>query len=114
MKTAIYTRVSTDNQADNGYGLEMQQTKCEAMATVKQKLTPPQVAALWGISPDKVVYWIQSGELRAIDASTNRGARPRYLIDRDDLADFEQSRLVASPTPKPMRQRPASPVKNYF
>ena len=70
----------------------------------KQKLTPPEVARSWGISPDKVVAWIKSGELRAIDASTRRGQRPRYLIDVDDLADFE-ARRSCSPAPKPRRQR---------
>ena len=35
MKTAIYTRVSTDSQVDNGYGLEVQIEKCKAMAVVK-------------------------------------------------------------------------------
>ncbi len=33
-RAAIYTRVSTDEQV-NGYGLEVQLTRCEAMATVK-------------------------------------------------------------------------------
>lgn len=32
---AIYTRVSTDDQADNGYGLPVQLEKCRAMAVVK-------------------------------------------------------------------------------
>ena len=35
MRAAIYLRVSTDDQAKEGYGLEAQLTKCEAMATVK-------------------------------------------------------------------------------
>lgn len=34
-KTAIYLRVSTTEQDENGYGLEAQLTKCEAMAVVK-------------------------------------------------------------------------------
>jgi site-specific DNA recombinase len=34
-KTAIYLRVSTTEQALDGYGLEAQRAKCEAMATVK-------------------------------------------------------------------------------
>lgn len=61
----------------------------------KQKMTPPQVARLWGINPDKVVAWIKSGELRAIDASTRPGGRPRYLIDVADIRAFETRRLVS-------------------
>jgi hypothetical protein len=70
----------------------------------KRKKTPPEVAAMWGISPDKVTAWIKSGELRAIDASTRRGQRPRYLIGLDDLQDFEARRAV-TPDPKPRRRR---------
>jgi len=70
------------------------------MATVaKTKLTPPEVARLWGIGPDKVVHWIKAGELAAIDASTNRGQRPRYLIDINDLRDFESRRSATSRPP---------------
>jgi hypothetical protein len=64
------------------------------MSTAVRKLTPPQVAKQWGVAPEKIVAWIRSGELKAIDASTSRGKRPRYLIDIKDLAAFEQSRLV--------------------
>jgi len=35
MKTGIYLRVSTEEQATNGFGLEAQRTQCRAMATVK-------------------------------------------------------------------------------
>ena len=42
-------------------------------ALAKQKLTPPEVAELWGIAHDKVLTWIRAGELAAIDASTTRG-----------------------------------------
>jgi len=62
---------------------------------VRSKLTPSELAKRWGISPDKVLVWIRNGELRAIDASTRRGGRPRYLIDELDIATFEERRAVA-------------------
>lgn len=34
-RAAIYLRVSTDDQAQHGYGLEVQREKCNAMASVK-------------------------------------------------------------------------------
>jgi site-specific DNA recombinase len=34
-RAAIYLRVSTDDQAQNGYGLDVQREKCRAMALVK-------------------------------------------------------------------------------
>jgi len=49
---------------------------------------------MWGVSADKIIRWILAGELRAIDASTRQGGRPRYLIDVADLADFERRRAV--------------------
>ena len=56
----------------------------------KTKMTPPEIARLWGVSVEKVVAFIRSGELRAINAATpGRNQRPRYLIDVDDLEDFE-------------------------
>jgi excisionase family DNA binding protein len=63
-------------------------------AATKRKMTPPEVAKLWGVSLDKITYWIASGDLRAIDASTKRGQRPRYLIDSSDLEAFEKSRAI--------------------
>ena len=87
------------------------------MTTSRQKLTPPQLAKEWGVSPDKVVAFIRSGELRAIDISSNRGSpRPRYLIDIDDLRAFEAARAVIPPQPKTKRRRRRrdTGIKEYF
>jgi len=80
----------------------------------KRKLTPPQVAAMWGISADKIIRWILAGELRAIDASTRQGGRPRYLIDVDDLAAFERRRAVLlQPSPTAARRRKRENIPQY-
>jgi predicted site-specific integrase-resolvase len=76
------------------------------MSPTKAKLTPPEVARLWGIATEKVLAWIRSGELRAVNAATTLGGRPRYLIDVDDLAAFERSRATTvTPPTKPAKRR---------
>jgi Helix-turn-helix domain len=85
-------------------------THTQEIPKMNKKITPPELAKQWGISPEKVLVWITSGELRAIDASTHRGQRPRYLIDVDDLAAFERSRAVTPPpVSTPRRRRPNVP-----
>ena len=75
------------------------------MPRKRSKITPPQLARQWGIAHDKVMAYIRSGELRAINAATpGRNQRPRFLIDLADLADFERRREVC-PTPAPARRR---------
>jgi hypothetical protein len=69
----------------------------------KTKITPPEIARKWGIAVQKIHAWIRSGELPAIDASTGRKGRPRFLIDVDDLAEFERRRMVRQPA-KPARK----------
>jgi hypothetical protein len=82
----------------------------------KTKMTPPQLARRWGVSPDKIVFFILTGELRAIDASLKRGAKPRYLIDVADVEAFEAARTVV-PAVKPARRKtqslPAGFVRNF-
>jgi len=60
-------------------------------------LTPPEVCKLLRVRPSKVLAWIRSGRLPAIDVSDGR--RPRYRIRRADLDDFLQRRAVAPPIP---------------
>ena len=82
----------------------------------KTKLTPPDVAKQWGVSPEKVIGWIRSGELRAFNAATRHSSgRPRYLIDSADLLAFEQRRRMQPTTRTPRRRcRPMAGVPEYF
>ena len=82
----------------------------------KRKLTPPEVAARYGISPDKVVAWIRNGELRAVNGATKPTGRPRWLIDEADLIAFERKRSAqAAPTlAVPRRRRQTEGVISFF
>jgi hypothetical protein len=78
-------------------------------------LTPPQVARRHGVSPDKVLGWIHSGELRAINVAARRGGRPRWRIDPADLVVFEQARsAVPRAAARPKRRRQVAGVIEYF
>jgi transposase len=79
----------------------------------RTKLSPPMIAARFGVSPEKVIGWIRRGELRAIDVATRRGRRPRYLVDVNDLAAFERSRHV-EPVTKSVRRRRSPRVISFF
>jgi excisionase family DNA binding protein len=68
------------------------------------KLTPRQIADRNRISVDKVLAWIHTGQLRAVNVATRPGGRPRWRISEADLACFEATR-AAVPAP-PTRQRP--------
>jgi hypothetical protein len=74
--------------------------------TARHKVTPPELAARWGVAPEKILFWIRAGELRAIDASLLRGSKkPRFLIDESDIEAFEAARQVAAPLPTPRRRK---------
>ena len=83
-------------------------------ATNQEKLTPPQLAKIWGIGPDKVLAWIRKGELKATNVATISGGRPRYLIDKADLRDFEQGRVSALRPRSKSRKRLPSKVTEFF
>ncbi len=81
----------------------------------RQKLTPPEVAKLWGVDVLKILAWVRTGELTAINAATNPRKRAKYLIDKRDIADFESRRAVVAPAKTaPRRRRSAAGVKEYF
>jgi hypothetical protein len=83
-------------------------------ASRRTKLTPPQLAAQWGVDVHKIVGWIRSGELRAINLATDRNGRPRYAIDQADIAVFEASRAVQPPMPRLRRRRTDPGVTQFF
>ena len=83
--------------------------------THRTKLTPPEIARRWGIKAHKVLAWIHSGELRAINAAERLGGRPRYLVDVADLAAFERGReVVALPRQNSTRKSKNIGVTEYF
>jgi len=84
------------------------------MIRSKTKISPPELAKAWGVDPAKIVHWIKVGELKAIDASTTRGGRPRYLIDLSDLAIFEASRSVTPPVARVRRRRQPEGIIEFF
>jgi len=71
-------------------------------------MTPTQAA-------DKVLTWIKSGELRAVNIATNPRGRPRYLIDLKDVEAFEARRSVhKTPSTGRRRKPPSGDVIEFF
>ena len=84
------------------------------MIATSRYSTPPQLAKRYGVDPTKILHWIKTGELRAINLATDRNGRPRYRIAPADLAAFEVSRAVQPPAPR-LRRRSADPgVIQFF
>ncbi|MGA2259562.1 MAG: helix-turn-helix domain-containing protein [Thermoguttaceae bacterium] len=83
-------------------------------STARTKFSPPTLAARWGLDKAKIIGWIRSGELRAINAAAKRGGRPRYLIDVEDIQAFEQVREVLPACPqRRVRRNRHTIVKKY-
>lgn len=77
-------------------------------------MTPPTIAKLYVVSPDKVLAWIRSGELRAINVVSKAGGRPRYRVSAADLAAFEAARAAVPARPtRPSRQRKPKPAAGF-
>lgn len=84
----------------------------------RTKVSVPHLAKEWGVSTAKIIAFIKSGELLAIDVSTRQEKRPRYLIDRADIEAFERARQVVPDgglsTTQRLRRRAAGDVNEYF
>lgn len=66
-------------------------------------LTPPEIAKLLRVSPEKVLGWIRRAELKAVNVGN--GVRPRYRIHRESFGAFLIAREVQPPTPQVRRRR---------
>jgi excisionase family DNA binding protein len=73
-------------------------------ATLPRWLTPPEIARSRGVSDEKVLRWITSGELKAVNLADHGSRRPRYRISPEALEAFDRGRQVIPP-PKPTRRR---------
>ena len=75
--------------------------------------TTADIARRYRVGEDKVRRWITSGELRAINTSSTRCGRPRYVVSVDALAAFEAGRSAAPP-PKPKRRGCKVALVDYY
>ena len=75
--------------------------------------TPVQLAKALQVSRGKVMTWIKSGKLGALNMSD--GAVPRYRITQYAVDEFLDSRRVkAAPMVRPNRRITARTAKDYF
>jgi transposase len=75
------------------------------MTPARQKTSPPKLAKRWGIDSSKIIGWIRSGELRAVNLATRTTGRPRWAIDEADIELFEARRSATPPLKTARRQR---------
>jgi hypothetical protein len=76
---------------------------------VETAVTPPQLAARWHVSSEKILTWIANGELAALNVATRRGQRPRWIISPEAVDAFERAR-TAKPVTRQQRVHHAQPA----
>ncbi|MEX2214006.1 MAG: helix-turn-helix domain-containing protein [Phycisphaeraceae bacterium] len=81
---------------------------------MQDALTPPQVAEALGVNPTKIIDFIRSGELRAVNLARRESRRPRWRILRTDLETFIAGRSSQRPMPaKRVRRRDMTAPDRY-
>ncbi|MFG0257277.1 MAG: DNA-binding protein [Phycisphaerales bacterium JB043] len=64
-----------------------------ARSTIGRRwLTPPEIARERGLRTAKVLEWIRSGELLAVNLATSPHGSPRWKVSADALAVFDTAR----------------------
>lgn len=96
--------------------------KPSAEGTERQWFTPPEVARERGIRVTKVLAWIKSGELEAVNHASNLCGPPRWRVSREALAGFDAARSnrggleqsLGGPPPATRRRRPQPDIEEFF
>ena len=60
-------------------------------------LSPPEVARERGIGVSKVLGWIKSGQLDAVNCAASADGQPRWRVSREALAAFDRQRKAVRP-----------------
>ena len=71
-------------------------------------MSPPKVAKMFGVKPDKVLYWIHSGQLEAVNIAKDEGHRPQYAVTPAGLDTFTRRRATRAPVRTRRTRRPSS------
>ena len=82
--------------------------------TTTRHLTPPKLAEQLGVDPSKVLAWIASGELVALNLATSTSGRPRWAITPNDLERFLTGRRSCRPINPQRRRRSPSKVGEFL
>lgn len=78
-------------------------------------VSPPEYAAQLGVKPGKVISWIESGELRAVNVASKKSSRPRWRISPDAIVAFENGHAVQpATTARRRRRKQPADVVQYF
>ena len=85
---------------------------------MKPRLSPDQVAKMFGVTKSTVIAWCDSAIMPAVNVASESATRKRWRMSEKDIATFEQRRqnkskavAAASQSVRRMIQRP---VKDYF
>jgi hypothetical protein len=83
----------------------------------KRGFTAPELARHYGVSVKKVLAWINTGELAALNLASPGCTRPRYHVTAEALEQFEAARRVTpdtgESTAQRVRRRPATAIKEF-
>lgn len=83
---------------------------------MREWFTPPQVARARSLRVSKVLHWIATGELMAVNHAQNRLGRPRWRISASALEAFDRARSnrAVLPIVAPQRSRYRDPAVQEF
>lgn len=73
---------------------------------LQKHYTTAEVAKSYGVKPGKVAEWCRTGDLRAIDAATRKGSKPRWRIPEDAIREFDVRRANKPVETSVRQQRP--------
>ncbi len=97
-----------DDRAESGSAEdeESQEQTSKSEDKAPKFFTPPQLAEEFGVDADKILGWIRSGQLIAINMVATTGGRPRYRISAEEAEAFLKRRGSAPPPQSSPRTKP--------
>ena len=79
-----------------------------------EPITPPAFADYLSVNENKILHWIHSGALTAINVATETSTRPRWRILPVHAEEFLASRRAVQPPKQQRRTKSASGAKSFF
>jgi hypothetical protein len=103
---SLMPRRKASADSDSAEDEEPQEQTSKSEDKAPKFFTPPQLAEEFGVDADKILGWIRSGQLVAVDMVATQGGRPRYRISAEEAQAFQKRRSSAPPPKSPPRTKP--------